>query len=107
METLATETLEEIIQRLVDALHPLEIYLFGSHAYGAPGRDSDLDLLVVVSDTDESPRELARRGRQSLSGMGFPVDIIVVTLSEMRKWSTVRCNIIHTVVQKGRRVYAA
>ena len=107
MQTLLPEMLNEVIRRLVDALHPLRIYLFGSHAYGTPDRGSDLDLMIVVPDVEESPRELARRGRRSLTGMGFPVDILVFTLSEVNKWANVRCNLVHTVIQKGRLIYAA
>ena len=33
------------------------IYLFGSHAYGTPGKDSDVDLYVVFKD-DLPMREL-------------------------------------------------
>jgi hypothetical protein len=41
----------------------------------------------------------------SLSGMCIPVDLLVFNTAEMQKWSNVPCNIIHTVVQKGRLVY--
>jgi len=36
--------LDEIVKRLVETLHPLEIYLFGSHARGTPDRDKRLGL---------------------------------------------------------------
>jgi hypothetical protein len=32
---------------LVDQFHPEQVILFGSHAYGQPTCDSDVDLLVV------------------------------------------------------------
>lgn len=107
MKTLSAELLDEIVRRLVDALNPVGIYLFGSHAKGAPDADSDVDLLVVVEDTQLSTRELARKGRRSLWGMCIPVDLIVCTASEMDKWSRVGCNLLHTVAQKGRVVYDA
>ena len=106
MKTLSAEILDEIVRRVVDALDPVGICLFGSHAAGAPDADSDIDLLVVVEDTQLSNRELARKGRQSLWGMCVPVDLIVCTASEMDKWSHVACNLRHTVAQKGRVVYA-
>lgn len=43
-------TLREIVRRLADAYHPLQIYLFGSKARGPAGPDSDYDILVVVPD---------------------------------------------------------
>ena len=105
MPQLSPEILQEIVWRLSEALRPREIYLFGSHAYGKPDRDSDVDLLVVVGDTGADARELARIGRSSLRGMGFPVDLIVCTEEEVRTWAPVPCNLVHTVVAKGRRIY--
>lgn len=107
MKSLTKEILDEIVTRLVDALEPVDIYLFGSHVHGTPDRDSDVDLLVVVDEAQESPRELARRGRRSLWGIGIPVDLIVCTSADMKKWGNVRCNLIHTVTTEGRQVYAA
>jgi predicted nucleotidyltransferase len=107
MKELSPDLLDEIVGRLTRALHPTMIYLFGSHAHGNADRQSDVDLLVVVPDTDVSHRELARCGRRSLWGMQIPFDLIVCSTSEIEKWSPVRCNLIHTVVQKGQLIYEA
>ena len=107
MRKCSEDVLDEILRRLVSAVHPVRVYLFGSHAGGNPDRDSDIDLLVVVPDTTTSPRELARAGRRSLWGMCVPVDLIVCTASEMREWSQAPCNVVHTAVEKGRLLYAA
>jgi predicted nucleotidyltransferase len=32
-----------------------KIILFGSHAYGTPGKDSDYDVFVVLKDDTEKP----------------------------------------------------
>lgn len=103
---LSPELLDEIVRRLAEALHPVGIYLFGSQADGTAAPDSDIDLLVVVPDTDVTTLDLARLGRRSLWGLKVPVDLIVCTESEMAKWSVVPCNLLHTVAQKGRWVYA-
>ncbi|MBM4032413.1 MAG: nucleotidyltransferase domain-containing protein [Planctomycetes bacterium] len=107
MRECSEELLGEIARRLTAALHPSRVYLFGSQARGDADGDSDLDLLVVVPDTDTPPRELARLGRKSLWGMCIPVDIVVCTDSELAKWSQVRCNVIHTAVEKGRLLFAS
>src|SRR5437868_4504778 len=57
--------LEEAVSRLVDALHPRAIILFGSRARGVERVDSDYDLLVVSDqprDYDEVYRPVAGRG---------------------------------------------
>ena len=107
MKDLSPELLNEIVRRLVEALQPVGVYLFGSHAGGTPTKDSDVDLLVVVADPRADCRELSRRGRMSLWGLCIPVDLIVCTTADMEKWGNVNCNLLHTVAQKGRLVYAA
>ncbi len=107
MKEFSKELCDEIVNRLASTLHPVKIYLFGSCAYGTANQGSDIDLLVVVPDTQLSQRELARCGRRSLWGMRIPVDLIVCTASEMQKWSPINCNLIHTVVQKGQLIYEA
>lgn len=45
------EILDELVRRLVEAVHPKRIILFGSTARGGIRAHSDLDVLVVVSDS--------------------------------------------------------
>ena len=48
----------DAITKIIAETVPVEsIYLFGSHAYGTPDKDSDLDLYVVFKD-DLPIREL-------------------------------------------------
>jgi predicted nucleotidyltransferase len=42
------DVLPEVVQRLVAALQPEKVILFGSYAYGQPTPDSDVDLLIVM-----------------------------------------------------------
>jgi len=42
--------IEPLVLQLVSRFQPRRIILFGSYAYGTPHEESDLDLLVVVSD---------------------------------------------------------
>lgn len=63
-------TLGEIVRRLRHALAPVAIYLFGSYAYGALQRDSDIDVLVVVEDSPDSAYQ--RDAKACLALVGFP-----------------------------------
>ncbi len=38
----------DFARRIAEEFSPDRIILFGSHAYGAPGPDSDVDILVVL-----------------------------------------------------------
>jgi uncharacterized protein len=45
--------IQSLEKRIIECLKPLntdKIILFGSMAYGTPGQESDIDILVVTSD---------------------------------------------------------
>ena len=42
--------LDKLKDLIINAIPVEQIYLFGSHAYGTPHKDSDLDLYVVLKD---------------------------------------------------------
>ena len=44
------QNLDEISQIIAKTVPVESIYLFGSYAYGNPGKDSDLDLYIVFKD---------------------------------------------------------
>lgn len=48
MALASEEKAREAADRIALALHPDRIVLFGSLAWGEPGQDSDIDLLVIV-----------------------------------------------------------
>ena len=105
MKKLEPDLLNEIVQRLVNALHPEKIYLFGSHAYGQPNDDSDVDLFIVVSDSDLPPIKRAVEGYRALRGILIPKDIKVVTQSTFEKRSHWLSSIERVVAEKGRLLY--
>ncbi|MEQ9643674.1 MAG: nucleotidyltransferase domain-containing protein [Alphaproteobacteria bacterium] len=52
------QDLARLLDRVVEALSPTAVYLFGSRASGMARDDSDYDLLVVVPD--ETPADRLR-----------------------------------------------
>jgi predicted nucleotidyltransferase len=45
---VSKKDIEKVAKQIVDYFHPDRIILFGSHAYGNPHADSDVDLLVLL-----------------------------------------------------------
>ncbi len=43
------DILQDVTRRIVETAHPRRIVLFGSAASGTMTRDSDLDMLVIMS----------------------------------------------------------
>ena len=74
--TVTLPGIHKIVQQIVDRFHPQQVILFGSHAYGTPTADSDVDLLVVVQ-TEENPLHTAARISASVDHP-FPLDILVI-----------------------------
>ena len=52
----------QLINLVAEVADPDKIILFGSYAYGNPGDNSDLDLLVIKNDKDLSSDEHAELG---------------------------------------------
>ena len=63
--------------RLIDAYNPLSIFLFGSYAWGTPTKDSDLDLMIIVDESDEKSYIRPRKGFKALRGMKIAKDLVV------------------------------
>ncbi len=77
------EALQAVVQRLVDALHPLSIYLFGSRAEGRARPDSDFDLLVVFDDEASNANTGYDEVYAPLLGMGIGCDVVPCLKSEL------------------------
>ena len=106
MRQLSDNLLKEITRRLANSIQPERIYLFGSHATGCADQDSDIDLLAVVNEEDSSTRDLARKGRASLWGLQLPVDLIICTKSQFKKYCHVKNTVINEALCEGRLIYA-
>ena len=70
-ETISQKQIRRIVNRIVRQFHQERIILFGSHARGDAGPDSDVDLLVVMS-VDGSRREKAIEIGVALHGIRVP-----------------------------------
>ena len=98
--------LSELVQRIVAAVQPRRIVLFGSAARGQLGPHSDLDVLVVMPDGVHR-RQTARRAYRALAGLGWAKDIVVVTEEDVRRFSDEPSLVIHPALKEGRELYRA
>ena len=98
--------LQDLVNRIVEAVHPLRIILFGSAARGEMTPDSDVDVLVVMpegTDRLDTMDELHMR----MLGLRLPVDILVTTAAALQKHRDNIGLIYRTVLEEGRVLYAA
>ena len=105
MRTIASDVRQEVIRRLVDEFHPETIYLFGSHAWGKPTADSDMDLLVIVSRSRQKPIQRAVRAQHSLRGVKASVDVLVKTRKEFEQYANVKASLEAQISREGKLLY--
>ena len=98
------EKIPEITRRIVEASRPEKIILFGSHALGEAGPDSDLDFLVVMRKVAHLRAESTRL-RGILRGLLVPIDIIVATSEQMERLGGIRGMVYHEAITKGKVIY--
>jgi predicted nucleotidyltransferase len=98
------DLLDEIVRRLVEAIDPDRIILFGSRARGDARPDSDVDLLII-KDTAEPVYRRAIPAYRALSGMGIPKDIIWRTPAEVEDWSQTPTYITTRALKEGKILY--
>ena len=95
----------EITSRLVKEFNPENIFLFGSHAWGTPNSDSDLDLLVIVSNSDISATKRSSIAYRCLRDIKYPLDILVKTRKKIEKFSQVSFSLEHQILLSGKCLY--
>lgn len=106
LTTTERSVIEEMVRRLVLALQPESIYLFGSRARGDGNADSDFDLLVIVASSVLPPHQRERLAFRALCGVGVSKDVLVFTREEFQRRSKVPSSLPATVLREGRLVYA-
>jgi len=106
IQPLSKELLDEVVHRIVEDAYPERIILFGSHAYGIPTKDSDVDLIVVKEDV-VSKRKESVRIRKLLRGILLPFDIIVVKPEEFEFYKDEPGSIFKEASRKGVVIYDA
>lgn len=70
------KTIHKLAREIATRFHPEKIILFGSHAYGRPHPDSDVDLLVIMPTKNMLGQ--AVRICQAMD-YHFPLDLMVRT----------------------------
>ena len=105
VKTISQDLLDEVIRRIAAELQPEEVWLFGSHAWGQPDEGSDLDLLVVMGNSNETPVRRAQRAHRCLKGLGLAKDVLVKTRAELERFRSVPSSLEAEILERGRLIY--
>ncbi len=99
-----TESLKEVVVRLVDGFRPQRIILFGSRARGTADARSDVDLLVIFSSVDDR-RAITVAMDRALRGLKLARDIVVMTSEEFERERHIPGTIARPASQEGKVLY--
>lgn len=104
-ERTVQQAIEEMVRCIVARFDPERIILFGSHATGRAGTDSDVDLLVVMP-VEGSRREKAVEIGVALHDIRMSKDIIVTTPEDFEWRKEIVGTIEWPATREGRVLYA-
>lgn len=105
MKPVNEELLREITQRLVAVFQPEQVILFGSHAWGTPTAGSDVDVMVIITESTLSEYQRAVLGHRCLSGLNIAKDVIVKTRAEFDFLRDVRASLEYQIARQGKVLY--
>ncbi len=108
MAELTQQTLEAMIQVIVDTVDPEQVILFGSRSRGDSRAASDVDLLIVEADPFDPKRsrrkEMAKLWR-ALASFRFAKDLLVCSRDEAEYWRGSLNNVVAKALREGRVLY--
>jgi predicted nucleotidyltransferase len=99
------QKIDRFKKSVVDHYRPEKVILFGSYAYGCPGDNSDVDLLVILpGNGDVSNRSFEIR--QKLDHH-FPMDLICKSSDQIKRGLRDGDPFIREMVENGKVLYEA
>lgn len=98
--------IDELVRRILEAVQPRRIILFGSAARGEMGPDSDLDVLVVMPDGTHR-HQTADHLYRALYGLGHAKDIVVVTEGDVAEYGANPSLVLYPALREGKEIYRA
>lgn len=100
------DQIEKLVRIIVDAVHPLQIVLFGSAARGEARATSDIDIMVLMPEGTHR-RRTAQYLYRIASGITVPFDLIVATPGDIEKHRDNVGLIYRAILEEGKTLYAA
>jgi len=100
----AQTAIRRMTNRIAKRFKPDKIVLFGSHARGTAGPDSDVDLLVIMP-VNGSRRQTQVNIRCEIHDIPVSKDIVVVTPSEAERQRHLAGTIVRPAMREGKVLY--
>ncbi len=101
--SLTQKNIQDLARQIAEKFQPEQIILFGSHAYGHPTEDSDLDLLVVMPFEGSGAHKALEIMRKIKPRV--PVDLMVRTPEDVRRRVSWNDFFLKEITEKGKVLY--
>lgn len=99
--------LAAVLERLIAAIHPERVYVFGSQARGEATPDSDVDLLLIVPHSELPGHQRDQAAYLAAGPHLISLDLLVLTREEFERRRSVASSLPARVAREGRMLYAA
>jgi predicted nucleotidyltransferase len=93
--------IREVGRRLAAEAPNARVILFGSHARGTATARSDIDVLVIEPEVENTALESVRLMR-AVRDLRLPVEVVVVSQREAAEWQDVHGSLVHAALAEGR-----
>ncbi|MEW5838417.1 MAG: nucleotidyltransferase domain-containing protein [Pseudomonadota bacterium] len=100
MRLIAEQTILSMAQGILHGFPGAQVYLFGSYAYGRPGKHSDIDLAVIHEDWLH-PHEVARQARRLAGHVEIPKDVIAIPAARFAVLSEMAGTLSYKIKHEG------
>ena len=97
--------IKHLSEQIVREFQPRKIILFGSHAYGKPAWDSDVDLLVVMPFKGRPNRQAVKI--RSRIDTAVALDLLVRTPQQISQRLAMGDTFMRDILERGKVVYEA
>jgi uncharacterized protein len=102
-ERIPMIAIEDVVNQIAGRFYPQRIILFGSYAYGRPGPESDVDLLVVM----DTPLSGVKQSVQILQSIRyrFGLDLLVYTPQRLAQRLELGDPFLKEITGRGKVMY--
>ncbi len=98
------QEIKRVATRLGKTADALQVILFGSHARGEAGENSDVDLMIIA-ESDLPRFKRSRELYKQLRPYPFGMDLAVYTPQEIERGKKSPVSFVSAVLREGKTLY--
>lgn len=99
------QEIQKVTETIIQEFKPQKVVLFGSHAWGSPKKNSDVDLFIIKDDIQKNTREMAIDLERILNDREVPLDLLVYKPDQVIKRLALNDQFITKIFRDGRILY--